>query len=89
MLNITAVKVRKRSASMQRKIISIMVTGGEKSLHSDTEQQHSNIMNHRRLQPQQSRPSFHIHHCQRKLNLCLYWRFKVLQKRTLTEVNRK
>lgn len=35
-LNMTAVKVRKRSASMQRKIISIMVTGGEKSLHSDT-----------------------------------------------------
>lgn len=34
-LNITAVKVRKRRASMQRKIISIIVTGGEKSLHSE------------------------------------------------------
>lgn len=33
-LNITAVKVRKRRLSMQRKIISIIVTGGEKSLHS-------------------------------------------------------
>lgn len=30
----TAVKVRKRRPSRQRKIISITVTGGEKSLHS-------------------------------------------------------
>ena len=32
--NMTAVKVRKRRASRQRKIISMTVTGGEKSLHS-------------------------------------------------------